>query len=462
MLFNSLEFALYFIMVVAAHFSMPHRFRWAFLLAASCYFYMVFIPKYILILFLVIAVDYMAGLVLERAQGLERRLTLAVSLACNLGILCWFKYFGFFAESLAPALGRLGLDYAAPALKVALPIGLSFHTFQSMAYTIDLYRGKVKAERHPGIFALYVLFFPQLVAGPIERPGHLIGQFRAEQKFEHRRALAGMGLMLWGLFKKMVVADNLSPLVDAAYGHPVQASGGALALATYAFTFQIYCDFSGYSDVARGVAKVLGIDLMKNFDAPYGSASIGEFWRRWHISLSSWFRDYLYLPLGGNQVGPRRWAANVMIVFLVSGLWHGANWTFVCWGLLHGLYRLTSEGTKRAPPRWLGVAATFHAVALAWVFFRARSVGEAFTILARTFDPRTWDGSFGLEPRRAAVCLAGLALLWIVDHSENGRGIGEFGAKHPRSLRSAFAGGLALALGAFGVMESQSFIYFQF
>ena len=303
-----------------------------------------------------------------------------------------------------------------PVLKILLPIGLSFHTFQAMSYTIEVYYGRQKAERHLGIYALYVMFYPQLVAGPIERPQNLLHQFRRPHRFKADRAAAGLRLMLWGFFKKLVVADRMAPVVDAVFNRPASYGPGMMLLATYCFAFQIYCDFSGYSDIARGAAKVMGFRLMENFDRPYAAASVGEFWRRWHISLSTWFRDYLYIPLGGNRVRLPRWCFNVLVVFLVSGLWHGASWTFVVWGLLHGLYlvgsRLTGPAREQAA-RATGLAnhpgllrawrvlVTFHLVAFAWIFFRANSVADALFIAGRIVT-----GPFGGVPKAGLVTLA--------------------------------------------------------
>ena len=319
-------------MTTAWVYAVKHRFRWPLLLLFSCYFYMVFVPKYIFILFFLIIIDYVAGLMIEQARGWRRKTLLVASLVANIGMLSFFKYFNF-AETEADRLcAFFGTGFHPAYLNVVLPIGLSFHTFQSMSYTIEVYRGKCRAERHLGIYALYVLFYPQMVAGPIERPQNLLPQFHAPVKFNPVNIFEGFELMLWGLFKKSVIADNLALLVDPAYNDPKAHVGWPMVLATYAFAFQIYCDFSGYTDIARGAARVLGYNLMLNFDRPYHAQSIIEFWRRWHISLSTWFRDYLYIPMGGNRVGKWRHYFNVLVVFLVSGLWHGASWAFVVWG----------------------------------------------------------------------------------------------------------------------------------
>lgn len=395
MVFNSLHFLLFFPVVTLGYFLLSHRWRWAWLLAASCYFYMAFIPAYILILAFTICVDFMVGLKLERVAGRARRWLLVTSLAANVGVLAIFKYYYFIDENLEAAATFLGWNYSLPALAIVLPIGLSFHTFQSISYIIEVYRGKQQATRHFGQFALYVMYYPQLVAGPIERPQNLLHQLSAEHRFEYTRVRDGFQQMLWGLFKKVVIADQVAVSVDLVYGNPGAYSSLALAAATALFAVQIYCDFSGYSDIALGASKVMGIDLMQNFRQPYFARSIAEFWRRWHISLSTWFRDYVYVPMGGNRVGRLRQTANLMAVFMISGLWHGASWNFVVWGALHGVYLafgiLTAEmrervaratGLVRLPTvrHAMGVAITFVLVCLAWIFFRSATLEQAWTI----------------------------------------------------------------------------------
>ncbi|WP_020603499.1 MBOAT family O-acyltransferase [Spirosoma spitsbergense] len=366
MLFNSLQFLLFFIVVTLSYFSLKWRGRWILLLVASCYFYMVLKPEYIVILFLTIIIDYIAGIWIEKSTGKTRRWLLILSLISNIGILAFFKYLGFFTENVTWLFEQIGMPTVADQVfslgnrlfikvlhlfgesgissfkdnKSILPVGLSFHTFQAMSYTIEVYRGNQKAERHFGIYALYVMFYPQLVAGPIERPQNVLWQFHSYFKYDKENVKAGLMQMAFGLFKKLVIADRLSMLVDYAYGDPSQQNGMTLLAATFFYTFQIYCDFSGYSDVAIGAARVMGFTLMENFRTPYIAQSVSEFWRRWHISLSTWFRDYLYIPLGGNRKGPFRQYLNMLIVFLASGLWHGPNWTYVIWGGLNGLYQV--------------------------------------------------------------------------------------------------------------------------
>ena len=390
MLFNSFEFAVFFPIVTLLYFLLPHRARVPLLVAASCWFYMAFVPKYLLILFGVILVDYAAGRLIAPARGARRRGLLVVSIAANVGLLAFFKYFDFIQGNIAAVSQWLG--HAAPfsPLHILLPIGLSFHTFQSMSYTIEVYRGRTPAERSLLHFACYVLFYPQLVAGPIERPQRLLPQFHTRHTFDSARFWSGVRLMAGGLFIKIIVADQLSPFVDAAYTSPASYSGAELLLATYMFAMQIYCDFCGYSNIARGAARVMDVELMENFNKPYLAESLAEFWRRWHISLSTWFRDYVYIPLGGNRVGNGRLAVNLLIVFAISGIWHGANWTFAIWGLLHGLFLIAELalglGAKTSPSRvgtWMRRLVVFNLTSLAWVFFRAADVTTAAFVLRR-------------------------------------------------------------------------------
>jgi len=398
MTFNSWEFLLFFPTVTSLYFALPHRWRWLLLLVASCVFYMAFIPAYILILLFTIAVDYVAGILIERSTGTRRRAWLICSLVANIGVLAVFKYGNFACDNLARIATLLDLHYPAKVIQIILPIGLSFHTFQAMSYTIEVYRGHQRAERHLGIYALYVMFYPQLVAGPIERPQNLLHQFHEPHDFDGSRVAEGLGRMLWGLFKKIVIADRLAIIVNTVYAKPEDFSGIVLLLTTYCFAVQIYTDFSAYSDIAIGAARVMGITLMENFNRPYLSTSMAEFWRRWHISLSTWFRDYLYIPLGGNRVSRPRWCVNVMIVFLLSGLWHGANWTYVIWGAIHGFYLIfgiITRTARNALAKLLGadrhpvlrhilaMLITIQLTTFAWVFFRASNYAQAKFILAR-------------------------------------------------------------------------------
>ncbi len=475
MLFNSLHFAVFFPIVTLAFFLLEGRRRWWMLLVASAYFYMALVPAYILILAGVILVDFAAGLLIARSEGSARRFWLCASLVGNFGVLFSFKYWGFVAEQVGWLASWTGSSWQPPLLGWLLPVGLSFHTFQSVAYTIEVYWRRQPPERNLAVYALYVLFYPQLVAGPIERPGRLLSQIHGSTatRFDAERASSGLRLMLWGLVKKVVVADGLAAIVDRAYSNLSQADSVVLLIAAYAFSIQIYCDFSGYTDIARGAARVMGFDLMLNFDRPYESTSMGEFWRRWHISLSSWFKDYLYVPLGGSRRGSLLTTRNVLVVFLVSGLWHGASWNFVVWGAIHGVL-VTMEGrlgfgrTERRRSRlelalrWLFV---FHAVTLAWIFFRAPTMGVAVDYYARLFAGDGFDTLRGHNvgaPLDVAWAFgAGLAVLvleWAhARHDLAARFIG-----WPRSARWAlyYAGVLALWVGS--AASPQQFIYFQF
>jgi D-alanyl-lipoteichoic acid acyltransferase DltB (MBOAT superfamily) len=449
-------------------------------------FYAAFIPAYLLILLFMIHIDYAAGILIERTGGARRRGYLVVSLDANVGLLAVFKYFNFVNDNLHALADFLHWNYPVRDLGIILPIGLSFHTFQSMAYTIEVYRGHQPAERHLGIYALYVMFYPQLVAGPIERPQNLLPQFHSDHAFDADRVFDGLRQMLWGLFKKMVVADRLAALVDSVYAQPRGYGGGWLVVATYFFAFQIYCDFSGYSDIAIGAARVLGYRLMTNFDRPYASASVAEFWRRWHISLSTWFRDYLYVPLGGSRVPEPRWCLNILVVFLVSGLWHGASWTFVVWGLLHGAYLVASRLTEALRGRVVAAAglarhphvlrawrvlATFHLVAIGWVFFRANSLADAGWVLSHAARLPLWarpeagEGGMNLSPFKEANMNVAIALVAFLLAAEGAMARGRETLTQrapPVWLRWPAYYGVTILILWLGVMGSRSFIYFQF
>lgn len=338
MLFNSWQFAVFLPVVFALYWLIPHRGRWVLLLAASYYFYMSWNAKYVVLILFTTAISYFAALLLEKcSKPVWRKAVLATVLLSCLGVLGIFKYFNFFSLSLTALLESLSIHLHPATLNLLLPVGISFYTFQTLSYVIDVYRGKVRAERHFGIYATFISFFPQLVAGPIERTSNLLPQIKEEHHFNYCQAVQGLRVMIWGFFKKMVIADNLAVYVDQVYDQVKNYHGLVLAVASVFFAIQIYCDFSGYSDIARGTAKLMGIELMENFKSPYFSISVRDFWSRWHISLSTWFRDYVYIPLGGSRVKkPRHWV-NLLVTFLVSGLWHGANWTFVVWGGIHGV-----------------------------------------------------------------------------------------------------------------------------
>jgi alginate O-acetyltransferase complex protein AlgI len=471
MLFNSVAFLIFFPITTVLFFVLPHKVRWAHLLFASCVFYAYFVPIYLLILAFTIAVDYAAGILIESSVDRRRKLYLLASIVANVGVLCVFKYWNFVNRNLTSALGMMGIRNLVPMLSIALPLGLSFHTFQAMSYTIEVYRGKQAAERHFGIYALYVMFYPQLVAGPIERPQNMLPQFRVHQTYDPARVAEGLKRMAWGFFKKMVVADNLAMVVTPVYAHPGAYSGAQLAVVTVCFAFRIYCDFSGYSDIALGSAQVMGFKLMQNFDAPYESTSLGEFWRRWHISLSTWFKDYLYIPLGGNRKGKARGVLNKMIVFVVSGLWHGANWTYVIWGALHGAYLVVEQAVGSATPagrarslarRAVAWAVTFALVCLAWVFFRADNVSDSFRIIGRilTLAPGAPGAAAGALDSRVAY-LALTPIVMALEGYDRRRGLFDRIAQLSPVSRYAFYVVLIYGTILFRGVSAQ-FIYFQF
>lgn len=476
MIFNSIEFVIFFILVTVAYFLLPHRFRWFLLLAASCYFYMAFVPVYILILGFTIVIDYFAGILIEKEQGEKRKLFLIMSLVANIGVLAIFKYYNFLNVNLTVLLDSFSVYNPVPFLKILLPIGLSFHTFQAMSYSIEVYRGNQKAEKHFGIYALYVMFYPQLVAGPIERPQNMLHQFHEVKKFEYENISAGLKLMLWGFFKKLVIADRLGIYVDTVYNSPHQHTGNSLLLATLFFAFQIYCDFSGYSDIAIGSARIMGFKLMTNFRSPYLAKSISEFWSRWHISLSSWFTDYLYIPLGGNRVSIPRWYFNLFIVFLLSGLWHGANWTYIIWGALNGFYLVFAILIKNIKwanldinntakfinsKNFIKVITTFLLISFSWIFFRANTVSDAFFILRKI---ASFSGSvFAPEPYMLLYPLLGIIILLAVEIMDHYRNTNIAYFSHQNVLvRYASYLFIAVLILLFGVFDGGQFIYFQF
>jgi alginate O-acetyltransferase complex protein AlgI len=351
MLFNSLEFLYFFISVTILYYALPWNWRWKMLLAASCIFYMAFIPAYIVILMTTILIDYWMGILIAESIGPKRRLYLQISIISTCLVLFIFKYCAFFGLTVRELQALLGLAQTFPITHIILPIGLSFHTFQSLSYVVEVYRGKQEPERNFGIYSLYVMFYPQLVAGPIERPQNLLHQFHEDHPFELDNLARGLRMMLWGLFQKMVIADRCAQYVNLVYAHWSIETGLSLLAATLLFAVQIYADFAGYSNIAIGCARVMGFKLMTNFNHPYFARSFSEFWKRWHISLSTWFRDYIYIPMGGNRLGTARLYFNLFVTFAISGLWHGANWTFVIWGALNGMFLiaehcLTSAGTR--------------------------------------------------------------------------------------------------------------------
>ncbi|MCP4310803.1 MAG: MBOAT family protein [Bacteroidetes bacterium] len=479
MLFNSLQFIFFFPIVVALYFVLKPKYRWVLLLLASYYFYMCWNYKYVVLIITSTLIDYVSGILLYKAGRKRYRIFfLLLSLGTNLGLLFFFKYFNFFSDSLNVIFSKLNIFYETPTYNYLLPVGISFYTFQTLSYTIDIYRGKREPEYHLGKFALFVSFFPQLVAGPIERSVNLLPQFSRTYKFEYERVKSGILLMVWGFFKKVVIADRLAEYVNLVYNNASDYSGIQHGLATLFFSFQIYCDFSGYSDIAIGAALIMGYNLMTNFKRPYLSQNIGEFWRRWHISLSTWFRDYVYIPLGGNRVAKWRWQVNLFITFLVSGLWHGANWTFVVWGGLHGFYlvfalwinKLTTAFNSftrldRLPElhRVLRIIKTFILVIFAWIFFRANSLGDALLIIQRIFifEPGTVVNLYQYKAD-LVIALGGIALLVFIEVLEEQIGLYARLKKLGRPVKWVLVISLLLLIILLGKWNEADFLYFQF
>jgi alginate O-acetyltransferase complex protein AlgI len=488
MLFNSFEFAVFFPVVTILFFLLPHRFRWLLLLLASCFFYMFFKPIYIFILLFTIVIDYFAGIWIANEEvPRKRKRLLLLSIFANVGVLVVFKYFNFLAENFNIVVKSIGGHNGIPLLNILLPIGLSFHTFQAMSYTIEVYRGRQKPERHFGIYALYVMFYPQLVAGPIERPQNILHQFHEVKKFNYQNVRSGLILITWGLFKKVVIADRLALFVNQVYGNPFEYKGLPLMTGSIFFAFQIFCDFSGYSDIAIGSAKCMGYDLINNFDRPYMATGIGEFWRRWHISLSSWFRDYVYIPMGGSRVSQMRWYLNILVVFLLSGIWHGANWSFAIWGLLHGFYLVVENKIYQDYPKfreasgWLAVLLkrilVFTLVLFAWVFFRARHVGDAFYILRNLFTgipaqvklvirnvqyARLSLLYLNQSGREFMIAVIFLLVMMVIHSLQKKQRFDEWLTQKPAYARWPVYYSMVLLFVYFGVFNRSEFIYFQF
>jgi len=473
MIFSSVEFFLFFIVVACAYFLLPHRFRWILLLGGSYYFYMSWNATYVVLLLASTITAYLTALLMGHNNSvIWKKFYLCINLAINLGILFTFKYINFFMDSVQGVINCFAIPIKLPMLHVLLPIGISFYTFKTLSYIMDVYRGQIRPEKHFGLFALYVSFFPELAAGPIDRAGNLLPQFLKRQNFDVERIFSGIQLMTWGLFKKVVVADTLSEYVNSIYNNPHFHTGPSFWVATYFFAFQIYCDFSGYSDIAIGSGRVLGFDLMKNFNLPYFSSNITEFWRRWHISLSSWLRDYLYIPLGGNRKGRNRTYINLLITMVLGGIWHGASWTFVIWGALHGLFLMLSKATlpiRDQTIQRLGISlkavhivrvfVTFHIVCFTWIFFRANTVQDAFYIVSHLFTG--WPNLF-IESSSMAYGALGLTILLIVQFLQTRGEVRPILAKLPLPIRWAIYYMLIFSIILFGVNGGSQFIYFQF
>jgi alginate O-acetyltransferase complex protein AlgI len=479
MLFNSFHFVLFFLVFWPVYLILSGRARKVFTLAAS--YYMCWSTKFIWLIWGITAVDYVAGILISNARSQHvRRLYLFLSLGSNIGILAIFKYFNFLSISLTEALHPFGFHDPPLMLSVILPIGLSFHTFQAMSYTIDVYTKKAPAEEDFINYALYVAFFPQMVVGPIERPNQLLPQCQSDHRFNWKNVREGGKLTLWGLFKKMVIADGLSGFVNLVYGDPRHYAGLALLIATVFFGVQIYCDFSGYSDMALGLARVMGFRLTTNFRQPYFAQSISDFWHRWHISLSTWFRDYVYIPLGGSRVALPRLYVNLLLTFMLSGLWHGANWTFVIWGAFHGICLVLSHATSsiRAGvrsilrmdhfPRLLGLfrtAVTISLVYIGWIFFRAATLRDAIYVLTHMLPAKSFDSILfvkaGIQradiPFMLVFVCAMFYIEWLIRHPQDIPDLWQ-----NRFVRLGLYYACAFSIIFYGTFGHVDFIYFQF
>ncbi len=478
MLFNSLAFAVFLPIVFVLYWGLSRkalRYQHAVLLLASYFFYGSWDPRFLGLIILSSVADYVIGLQLHEAENPQiRKRWLLLSLGINLGILGVFKYFNFFAESFGSLLAEMGLQASPFTLNIILPVGISFYTFQTLSYTIDIYRKKLEPTQDALAFFTFVAFFPQLVAGPIERAANLLPQFEAKRTFSREQASSGLQMILWGLVKKIVLADHLALYVDPVFANPGDFTGPVFFLATLAFGIQIYCDFSGYSDIAIGTARLFGFDLMINFKTPYFSTSIREFWSRWHISLSTWFRDYVYIALGGNRSSAMRWRANILLTFLLSGLWHGANITFVIWGLIHGLVYLLEHSWKRIlgikGGAIVGGLLTFLVVNLAWVFFRADSLSKAWQMLGgmgygwgNVSAALVEWGSRASTTLPAWGLIGSVVIAGIIEYLLGEKDIPDQLASISRPVRWAIYYAMLIWLLLLGSFEEpQTFIYFQF
>ena len=467
MLFNSLDFALFFLVVFAAYAVLPHRGQNRLLLVASYFFYGCWDWRFLTLIALSTTVDYVVSHGIDVSNDPRRRRRLLMfSMVINLGILGFFKYFDFFVEGAEILAQTVGLNPPSLRLGLILPVGISFYTFQSMSYTLDVYRRQLKPARNFWDYALFVSLFTQLVAGPIERAAHLLGQITRPRVLSWPGLQVGTWLFFWGLFKKVVIGDNVAALADQVFSGSLDWTAGSVLLGMYAFAIQIYCDFSAYSDMARGLGRMMGFDIMVNFRNPYFALDPSDFWRRWHISLSSWLRDYLYIPLGGNRLGSRRTYINLMLTMSLGGLWHGAAWPFIFWGVFHGswlaLHRLLRSGNSEPVSGWSKVwrvIATFHGICLGWLLFRAESMRDAFGMLAAIIHKPVFF------PEAAAwlfqLAVLGLPLVGIQLLQER---TGDLLAPLRLSIvpRALLYTGLGVMLLVFANTGSRAFIYFQF
>ena len=481
MLFNSIDFAVFLPIVFALYWFVTNKslkMQNLLIIGASYLFYGWWDWRFLSLIIFSTLVDYAVGVGLSKQENqTKRKLLLWTSITVNLGFLGLFKYYDFFLENFISAFSLLGMPIQANSLNIILPVGISFYTFQTLSYSIDVYRRKLEPTKDFFAFAAFVCFFPQLVAGPIERATHLLPQFYSKRKFDYSLAVDGMRQILWGLFKKIVIADNCANYANIIFNNSEDYSGSSLALGAIFFTFQIYCDFSGYSDIAIGTSRLFGFDLMQNFNFPYFSRDIAEFWRRWHISLSTWFRDYLYIPLGGSRGGTWMKVRNTFIIFIVSGFWHGANWTFIVWGALNAVYFLPLLLTKNnrnhidivAKGRYLpsirellSILLTFGLTVVAWVFFRAENITHATTYIIDMFTDFNSYLSFNVYWEYKKILLFITVFMTIEWFGREGQyALDSLGSNWKRPVRYLMYYAIMLAIFWYGG-EEQQFIYFQF
>ncbi len=494
MLFNSGEFLVFFPLVILGYFLIPKKLKNVWLLVSSYYFYMSWNAKYAILLLSSTLITYIGGILIEKAkasvfsankQRVIKKAVLITATSINLAILFYYKYIDFALEVVTGILLKLGINVVTPQFDIILPVGISFYIFQALGYLIDVYRDEIYAEKNFLNYALFVSFFPQLVAGPIERSKNLLKQLAASHEFDEQSARDGLLTMLWGYFVKLVIADRCAVIVDTIYNEAELYSGDQLVIANILFALQIYCDFMGYSTIAKGAAKVLGIDLMDNFRMPYFATSIKEFWRRWHISLSSWFRDYVYIPLGGSRCSKIKKYRNLIITFMISGLWHGASLTFVAWGLLHGVYQVFEDMFKPVVDKFVfrdtlnpdsyivkffRIVKTFILVDIAWIFFRARTISEALMIIKNSFADYTigehaQDGIFdyGLDERNIFILAIAIIVLIIVSiiKEKHGNALQWLSKKNVILRFSMYWSAIIMIMLSLDIM-GQEFIYFQF
>jgi alginate O-acetyltransferase complex protein AlgI len=485
--FFSLEFFAFSLTVLVLFYLTPTRFRWFVLLAASYFFYATFKASYLALIVFSTATAYLAALGMVRWNNPStKKLLLILGLICNLGILFVFKYFDFLDISIQQLLGLASVTYTSHALKLLVPVGISFYVFQIASYLIDVYRKDAPAEKHPGIFALYVAFFPKLLSGPIERVNNFLPQLRENNRFDTERFTNGLKLICWGLFKKMVIADRLATFVNVVHADPTSYSGISLVLAIVFYSFQLYCDFSVYTDIAIGLGQMFGLKLADNFNRPWSATSVSDWWRRWHISMSSWFKDYLYIPLGGSRTGVSRHYLNLLVVFLICGLWHGANWTYVAWGLIQAIYMILGRASVNIRAKWVAAVGlnkkpylhqrlqiwfTFVLISLSIVFFRAKTLSDAYYILSHLHVG--WENIWNTEALSRMIFLTGskmdllialaaLIFMGLVHKLEDHATMRHMFTNKPVWLRFAFYYAIIAGILLLSPPDAANFIYFQF